>query len=98
MDIQEYSNGTERPLIQNCKFYNNTGYPITVNANDVMALSTGNLYSGNGVNEIHVLGEVVTDSQTWLNQGIPFYVDDDLGIYASGGSIFKHSNRLSSEV
>ncbi|MCI0530121.1 MAG: hypothetical protein L0Y56_21975, partial [Nitrospira sp.] len=52
---------------------NNGSYPVRVRA-DTVGLLSGNTYGGNNPNAIEVLGQAVTTSQTWQNDGVPYVI------------------------
>jgi hypothetical protein len=64
---------------------NNGSYPVQVRADMVGQLSN-NTYGGNNPNAIEVVGQAVTTSQTWLNEGVP-YVITTADITLQNGSI-----------
>lgn|GEM_PF-3255468 len=52
---------------------NNGSYPVRVRA-DTVGLLSGNTYGGNNPNAIEVVGQAVTTSQTWQNDGVPYVI------------------------
>jgi hypothetical protein len=60
-------------------FANNTittcaKYPVSIQANYAGTLGAGNTLTGNatGYDAVEVIGQTVTESQTWLNHGVPY--------------------------
>ncbi len=85
LKLNSFTNGSQKPEITNCSFTGNTDYPIKIYANDLYALGSGNSFSGNGTDEIYVYGDIIVDDQDWLNQGIPYYINNDLSLNTNGG-------------
>lgn len=83
--LDNFINGSQRPDISNSSFIGNTDYPIRIYANDLFALGAGNTFSGNGTDEVYVYGERIYDDQTWLNQEIPYFINNDINLYEYGG-------------
>ncbi len=69
------------PEIADCTFTNNGSYPVTLYASSVHSLQSGNQYIDNGTNRIHVLGNIIEESCTWSNQGIPFEITGNIYVY-----------------
>lgn len=57
-----------------------TKYAVHVGAAHVPTLGAGNLLTGNTKDGIEVDGMTVTESGTWLNHGVPYFVTDDIDI------------------
>jgi len=74
-----------RPTVTNCRFESNASYPVYVFANDLYSLGTGNTCVGNSPNRIKVNEDVVAQTQTWVNQGIPLEINGEVDIYQVGG-------------
>jgi hypothetical protein len=53
-----------------------TKYAVRIQANYAGTLGSGNVLTGNGAgyDAVEVIGDAVTESQTWLNQGVPYVV------------------------
>lgn len=77
---------TSLPLVEDCHFENNAAAPISVYANNLECLGTGNSYSGNVPDRIHVIGDVVDHDQTWQDQGVALDIRGDVWVYTLGGA------------
>lgn len=66
-----------------------TGNAMTVSleANDMKALGTGNQYIANTDNRIHCRGGTIYDSSTWINQATPIYVTGNINDSYNGGEV-----------
>lgn len=62
------------PSINNCQFNNNQWNPIYVYANHIPIIGSGNTFLNNGRNRILTYEDVIEDSLTWLNLGIPYEI------------------------
>jgi len=61
-------------------------YPIYGYADKLSKLTGGNTLTGNGKNAIYVGGGSVTEIGTWVNQGVPYLLSDDVSVGSSGGA------------
>lgn len=65
-------------------------YPIYTHADKLDKLSGGNTITGNGAgvegNVICVDGGTVSETGTWVNQGAPYFLGDDVSIGSSSGA------------
>lgn len=62
------------PLVKNCQFLNNGGYPINYTDWRCNSLLTGNTYTGNNPNYIALSGGTYTSGRTLYNDGVPYRV------------------------
>ena len=53
----------------------NTLNPVVISAAYAGRLPASNAYTGNGVDQILVLGSSLSENATWINLGIPYFVD-----------------------
>lgn len=72
-------------------FANNTitscaQYPLQINAEYVRTIGTGNTFTGNTINAIHVTGGTVITSGTWVNPGVPYVIESDVNIQSNATS------------
>lgn len=58
-------------------------YPLSLPANSVRVLGEGNDFSGNATDMVEVRAQIVNVSGSWRNPGVPYYINNDLSIYAS---------------
>jgi parallel beta-helix repeat protein len=71
--------GTNQPTIENCIFSNNLR-SVSLPAVDVWRLGSGNSYTGSSDQRPEVRGGSVTSTCTWVDQGIPWFINGDLTI------------------
>jgi hypothetical protein len=76
---------------QFAQFTNNTvaecnGYAVRINPEYVRTLGAGNTFTDNTNNAILVRNGSVTTTGTWLNQGIPYVIDGDVGVEDAANS------------
>jgi len=57
-----------------------TKYAVHIGANHVGTLGTGNTLTGNTENGIEVDGAHVDADATWLDQGVPYVITDDVAV------------------
>lgn len=77
------------------EFANNTitgltgtnAYPINIEPDNVWSIGAGNSFTANTYNSIKVEGGSVVTTGTWLNQGIPYQIMDDINIGGPGSPI-----------
>jgi hypothetical protein len=58
--------------------------PVFLYANYAGYLGAGNEYTTNTDNRIELAVDIVTDTQTWINQGIPYLITGDVTVQAAG--------------
>jgi hypothetical protein len=77
------------PLVKNCQFLNNAGYPINYTDWRCNSLLTGNTYTGNNPNYIALSGGTYDANRTFYNDGVPYRVLDNItvALYASHARI-----------
>ena len=80
--LKEYDSN---PVVTNCLFENNGGYPINYTNWTCNSLISGNTYSGNNPNYIALSGGTYTANRTIYNDGVPYRVLTDIvmGLYAN---------------
>ena len=61
-------------------------YPIYGYANKLSLLTGGNTLTGNAHNAIYVYGGDVTETGTWVNQGVPYFLCASIYIGSSSGA------------
>ncbi len=66
------------PLVKNCQFLNNGGYPINYTNWTCNSLLTGNTYTGNNPNYIALSGGTYDANRTLYNDGVPYRVLGDI--------------------
>jgi parallel beta-helix repeat protein len=76
-----------RPSVSNCTFTDNGGYPIRLSANDGFILGAGNTFSGNTPDKIYIDAVSINYDQTWINPGIPYFIDDSITLQDDGGGV-----------
>ncbi len=83
LDGARYSNSTGS--ITNCQFLNNGRYPLYYLNPEANPVHTGNTYTGNVINRITLSGGTYSFDRTIVNDGVPYYVLDNLyvALYAS---------------
>ncbi len=64
--------------ITNCQFQNNGRYPVYFMNPEANPVHTGNTYTGNGINRFVLAGGSYPFDRTYNNDGIPYYVLDNL--------------------
>jgi len=77
------------------EFANNTitgltgtdAYPINIEPDNVWSIGAGNSFTSNAYNAIKVEGGSVLTTGTWINQGIPYQIMDDVSIGGPGSPI-----------
>jgi len=74
--INDITEGDPLPDITNCRFYDNTEYPVRIYSSELSCLKEDNVYSGNNPDRIYVLGDWISYDTEWINQGIPFEVNN----------------------
>jgi hypothetical protein len=55
-------------------------YPVSIYADYVRTIGTGNSFTGNIKDAIFVQGGDVTTTGTWANLGVPYVIEDDISI------------------
>lgn len=75
------TSSTSGPTVSSCSFENNAGYPIQTNATHAHLLGTGNLFTANGISSILINSVTLNSGATWLNQGLPYELDDNQYLY-----------------
>jgi len=70
-------------IVTDCEFANNGSYPLHFNAQFAELIGAGNSFSGNAIQRILLYSsssssDAISESQTWLDQGIPYELEDDL--------------------
>ncbi|MFB3897370.1 MAG: right-handed parallel beta-helix repeat-containing protein [bacterium] len=79
-----YGTSNAYPTVSNCRFENNQGYPISLEAQGIRKV-TGNSFSSNNKRPgIEVQDDVVITSCTWTNQGVPYVIAGDVSVYTTG--------------
>ncbi len=58
-------------------------YPLYLPATSLDQLDDGSTYTGNGTDRIYVSSDTITQSGTWQDLDVPFYMNGDTAIYAS---------------
>jgi hypothetical protein len=76
--INDITEGDPLPEVINCRFYDNSEYPIKIHASELSCLKEDNVYSGNNPDEIHVTGDPINYDAEWINQGIPYDIDGSI--------------------
>jgi hypothetical protein len=61
-------------------------YPIHAYPNRIGSLLGGNTLTGNGKNAIYLRGGTVAETDTWPNQGVPYFIDGSLTIGSGSGA------------
>ena len=85
-----YSNGlglmlsVATPVVADCEMHHNGDAPVSVRANELFSLSTGNVYHDNARDTILVVANTISTDQTWVDQGIPLLVDGSFVVQAAG--------------
>jgi hypothetical protein len=77
------------PMVKNCQFLNNGGYPINYTDWTCNSLLTGNTYAGNNPNYIALSGGTYSSNRLLYNDGIPYHVLGDIiiGLYGNHSRI-----------
>jgi hypothetical protein len=80
--LKEYNSS---PLVKNCQFLNNGGYPINYTDWSCNSLLTDNTYTGNNPNYIALSGGTYPSSRLLYNDGVPYHVLGDIimGLYGN---------------
>jgi len=81
--ISDISEGTNKPTMKNCRFYNNGEHPINIYASELSCLKENNIYSGNNPDRIYVHGDYIEYDNEWINQGIPFEINGNITVSSS---------------
>ncbi|MGC8861696.1 MAG: right-handed parallel beta-helix repeat-containing protein, partial [Armatimonadota bacterium] len=82
-----YADDNATPILNECSFVDNSGFPVSVYPNHVHNL-TGNVGSGNGSGDvIAVRGGVVGTSQVWPKQPLPYRVTGNISIYGPSNDL-----------
>jgi hypothetical protein len=55
-------------------------YPLHINAEYVRTIGSGNTLTGNTVDAVEVTNGTVHTTGTWINPGVPYVLDGDIGI------------------
>jgi hypothetical protein len=63
------------------------GYPIRMGATNMSLMQGGNTLTGNAHDAIYVTGGGITTTGTWLNQGVPYILSQDLDIGGDTGPV-----------
>jgi len=71
--------------ITNCQFLNNGRYPLYYLNPEADPVHTGNTYTGNTINRIALSGGDYTFNRTITNDGVPYYVLEDIRIIQYAG-------------
>lgn len=58
-------------------------YPLSLPANSVRVLGEGNNFSGNAIDMVEVRAQTIDVSGSWRDPGVPYYINNDLNIYAT---------------
>jgi len=80
-DKDGYVTGFTGNTITACASYPIYGYP-----DKLSQLAGGNTLTGNGNNQIYLRSGTVAETGTWVNQGVPYFIDGSLTIGGSGGA------------
>ncbi len=78
-----YNNATGS--ITNCQFLNNGRYPLYYLNPEANPVHTGNTYTGNIINKIALAGGTYSFDRTVTNDGVPYYVLNDIVVSLYGG-------------
>jgi hypothetical protein len=65
---------------------NSAGHAISIGPNYVRTLGTGNTYTANTYNDILIRGGAVLMTGTWLNQGVPYNISENVAVENEDGS------------
>jgi parallel beta-helix repeat protein len=76
-----YAINDSDPHVSGCTFQNNA-CPISIAANDMLYIGSGNSYNGNTDNRIEVGADYINRSAIWTTQSIPLHVIGDIYIEA----------------
>lgn len=90
--VSKYSGDNAIEGIANNEFTNNAEAAIHLAVSHLHNLDGSNSFSNNGLNKIKVMtgnGNEVLGNKTWLNPGVPIYLDDDIviGYYTDPGRL-----------
>jgi len=83
-DGARYNNATGS--ITNCQFQDNGRYPLYFVNPEANPVHTGNTYTGNVINRIALSGGTYSFNRTYNNEGIPYYVLNNLIMALYAGS------------
>jgi hypothetical protein len=84
-----------RPVINNCSFLSNGGYPARISASSFdVASGTGNIFSGNNPDRILLTGGILGQNYTWNNPSVPVEVSSDIDVYGTSNPILKINSGL----
>ena len=61
-------------------------YPLSIEAEYIKTIGSGNTFTGNTTDGIHVDDGAVTEGGTWPNPGVPYVISSDLHIGSSANS------------
>jgi len=67
--------------ITDCLFDSNGTYPLQINSTKTNLIGSGNQYINNVIQRVLINTENITEGQTWLNQGIPYELDNSQYVY-----------------
>ncbi len=84
LDGARYSNAFG--AITNTQFLNNGRYPLYYMNPEADPVHTGNIYTGNVINRIALSGGTYSFNRTITNDGIPYYVLDNMSIALYGST------------
>jgi hypothetical protein len=80
-DAGGYMTGFTGNTITGC-----ASYPLYIGAEKMGTLTGGNTLTGNGKNAIYVFEGNVTETGTWVNQGVPYFLSGNIYVASSGGA------------
>ncbi|ASB49694.1 right-handed parallel beta-helix repeat-containing protein [Alkalitalea saponilacus] len=75
-------NGSSTPVISNTLFSQNQEYPIVMLAWNSLPILEDNSYEGNGMQYISLSGGDITGDITYVNDGIPYHVRNNIALTA----------------